>query len=103
MRGKYESQTKRTSSIRCRRVGPVAQRNQSVQRPHERLRHDAPRGVLRPIEMHRNRAVRPGILELMAAIARKYNFDTQGARSFSEAARLIAKLARENEKTAHRI
>jgi len=65
------------------------------------LRHDAARGVLRPIEMHRNRAVRPGIFELMAAVARKYNLDTHRARSFSETARLIAKLARENEKTAH--
>jgi hypothetical protein len=37
----------------------------------------------------------------MAAIAREYNFDTHRARSFSEAARLIAKLARENEKAAH--
>jgi hypothetical protein len=51
--------------------------------------------------MHRDCAIRPGIFELMAAIARKYYFDAQSARSFSEAARLIAKLARENEKTTH--
>jgi hypothetical protein len=100
-RGMIVSETKRARGVRSRRRGPVAQGNQSIHRSHKRLRYDAPRGVLRLIEMHRNRAVRPGIFELMAAIARKYNFDTQSSRSFSEATRLIAKLACENEKTAH--
>jgi hypothetical protein len=100
-RGMIVSQTKRARGVRSRRGRPVTQGDQSINWPHQRLRDDAARGVLRPIEMYRNGAVRPGIFELMTAVARKYYFNTQSARSFSEAARLIAKLARENEKTAH--
>ncbi len=80
---------------------PVAQGDQAVHGPHQQLSNDAARGFLRPIKVQRNRAVRPRIFELMAAVARKDNFNTQRTRSFGEAARLVAELAGENEETTH--
>ena len=43
--------------------------------------------------MQRDRAVGPRIVELMAAVAADHDFDAQPPRGFSEAARLVAQLA----------
>jgi len=94
-RGMIVGQTKGARSIGSCGGRPVAQGNQTVHGPHQQLSNDAARGLLRPIEVQRNRAVRPRIFELMAAVARKDDFNTQRARSFGEAARLVAELAGE--------
>ena len=80
-----------------RRRGPVAQRDQAVHRAHQRLLHDAPRSLLRLIEAQRNRAVRPRIFELVAAVAGKHDIDAQRLRGFRETARLVTKLAGKNQ------
>ena len=70
--------------VRGRRGGAVAQRDDSVNRAHQRLLHDAPRGFLRLIEAQRNGAVRPRVFELVAAVAAKHDFNAQRLRGFRE-------------------
>ena len=83
--------------VRRGRRRPVAESDQSVHGPHERLLDDAPRRLFGFVEAHRNRAVRPRVLELVAAVARKHDIDAQRLRGFREAARLVTQFACENQ------
>ena len=83
--------------MRRRRRRPVAERDQSVHGPHQRLLYDAPRGLFGLVEANRNRAVRPRVFELVAAVARKHDFDAQRFRGFREAARLVTQFTCENQ------
>ena len=89
-----ESQCAR--GVRRRRRRPVAESDQPVHGPHERLLDDAPRRFFGLVEAHRNRAVRPRVLELVAAVARKHDIHAQRFRGFREAARLVTQFTGEN-------
>ncbi len=76
---------------------PVAQRDEPVHGPHERLLHNAPRRLFGLVEADRNGAVGPRVLEHVAAVAGKHHVHTQRFRGFREAARLITQFAGENQ------
>ena len=78
-------------------VGHLAERDQSVHGPHERLFDDAASRIFGIVEANRDRAVRPRVLELVAAVARKHDIHTKRFRGFGEAARLVTQFARENQ------
>ena len=59
---------------------------------------DFVRGGLRVLEMQGERAIAPGIFELVAAIGGEFNFDAERLGGVGEALRLIAELAGEEEK-----
>ena len=75
----------------------IAQSDQPVHRAHQRLLDDAPRGFLGLIKTHGNCAIRPRIVELVAAVTCENNFNADRARSLCEAARLVAQFAGENK------
>ena len=54
-------------------------------------RAKALRRFFRFLEVQRNRAVGPWIIELMAAIAANHYVDSETLRGFGKAARLVAK------------
>src|SRR2546428_927654 len=53
--------------------------------------------------MNRNRLVVPGVFELMTAIGGEEDFDTKLLRGLAKAARLVTKLAGEEEESAERV
>jgi hypothetical protein len=51
--------------------------------------------------MNGNRAISPGIIELMAAVRYKHKIGTQLASGFVEAARLVPEFSGEDEESWH--
>src|SRR4029077_10858142 len=51
--------------------------------------------------MNGNRAVAPGIIELMAAIGNKHEIDAEPSSGFVEAAGLVAEFGGEDEESRH--
>ena len=83
--------------MRRGRRRPVAKSDQSVHGPHERLFHDEPRRIFGIVEADRNRAIRPRVFELVAAVAREHDIHAQRFRGLREAARLVTQFTRENQ------
>ena len=90
-------ESQRARGVRRRRRRPVAESDQSIHGPHERLFYDEPRRLFRIVEADRDRAVRPRVFELVAAVARKHDIHAQRFRGFREAARLVTQFTRENQ------
>jgi hypothetical protein len=85
-----ERKSKRARHVRRRRRRPVSQRDQSIHGPHERLLYDLSRRVFRLVEPDGNCAVRPRIVQLVAAVAREHDVNPESARSFRETPRLVS-------------
>jgi len=81
--------------------GPITERKNPIDILAAHCFQNCIGGLVRRFKMDGNRAVAPGIIELVATIRDKDQVDAELASSFVKAARLVAEFCGENEESRH--